>query len=359
MPSRVRRSPRARFWSSAWPARARRRPACSPARGERVIGVDSGSPEGAAGLAGCRRRSHPGWGRSRERRGGALRGQEPRGPGERAGDRRGPRAGPAGDRRARALLAPAPEPLLRGHRHQRKDHGRRAARPHLAHRRRAGRGRRQRRHAARLAGRRDRRRGDDRLRGVELPARGRRRASPPSAGCCSTSPPTTSIATAPSTPTGTAKLRMFANQGEDDVCVYNGSDPALAGVEIPAAAERASSTSADAESASYASSRCPAPTTPRTPPRRRSPRRRWGSTTRRSRAGLASFRGVPHRLERVAEIDGVLLRQRLEGHQRRRGDRGAALVRRRRARDPRRLAQGRRLRRARASRSPSAARPPT
>ena len=31
---------------------------------------------------------------------------------------------------------------------------------------------------------------------------------------------------------------MFANQGEDDVCVYNGSDPALAGVEIPGRARK-------------------------------------------------------------------------------------------------------------------------
>ena len=65
------------------------------------------------------------------------------------------------------------------------------------------------------------------------------------------------------------------------------------------------------------------------------------------RRRCASFAGVPHRLERVAEIDGVALRQRLEGDQRRRRERRAALVRRRRARDPRRLAQGRRLRRAR------------
>ena len=25
---------------------------------------------------------------------------------------------------------------------------------------------------------------------------------------------------------------MFANQGNDDVCVYNGSDPALAGLDL-------------------------------------------------------------------------------------------------------------------------------
>ncbi len=36
-----------------------------------------------------------------------------------------------------------------------------------------------------------------------------------------------------------AKLRVFANQGEDDVGVYNGSDPALAGVEIPGASAQA------------------------------------------------------------------------------------------------------------------------
>ncbi len=53
-------------------------------------------------------------------------------------------------------------------------------------------------------------------------------------------------------------------------------------------------------------SRCPAPTTPPTPPRPPSPRRRSGSATTRSPPGCASFPGVPHRLERVAEIDGVL-----------------------------------------------------
>ena len=35
-----------------------------------------------------------------------------------------------------------------------------------------------------------------------------------------------------------AKLRVFANQGNDDVGVYNGSDPALAGVDLGGCARR-------------------------------------------------------------------------------------------------------------------------
>ena len=42
-----------------------------------------------------------------------------------------------------------------------------------------------------------------------------------------------------STPTSTAKLRVFANQADDDVCVYNGSDPALRGVDLGGCGRRA------------------------------------------------------------------------------------------------------------------------
>ena len=145
------------IWSSGWPARARRRPACSPARGERVIGVDSGSPEGAAGLAGAGVEVILDGGRSRRASSEcAAWSRAPGSPATRPAIAAARERGLRGDRRARALLAAAPEPLLRGHRHERQDHGRRAARPRLAHRRRAGRGRRQRRHAARLTGRRAR-----------------------------------------------------------------------------------------------------------------------------------------------------------------------------------------------------------
>ncbi len=82
------------------------------------------------------------------------------------------------------------------------------------------------------------------------------------------------------------------------------------------------------------------PTTPTTRWRPPPPRSRWASRPMPCARGCASFGGVPHRLERVAEIDGVVLRQRLQGHQRRRGGGGAALLRRRGPRDPRRLAEG-------------------
>ena len=85
---------------------------------------------------------------STRRRARALRGQEP-GRARRARRRSPPPASAAcrciGELElAWRLLA---EPLLRRHRHQRQDDGRRAARPRLAHGGRAGRGRRQRRHA--------------------------------------------------------------------------------------------------------------------------------------------------------------------------------------------------------------------
>ena len=63
--------------------------------------------------------------------------------------------------------------------------------------------------------------------------------------------------------------------------------------------------------------------------------------------GLRTFAGVPHRLERVGERDGVQLRQRLEGDQRRRRRGRPAQLRRRGPGDPRRQPQGRRLRGAR------------
>ena len=68
----------------------------------------------------------------------------------------------------------------------------------------------------------------------------------------------------------------------------------------------ASSTSASAELGRDSNSRCPAPTTPPTPPPPRPPPRRLGIGEHAIAAGLASFGGVPHRLERVAEIGGVL-----------------------------------------------------
>ena len=130
---------------------------------------------GGGRAAGVGRRSRPGCGWIGSAGRDADRRQEPgRAPGG-AGDRG--RAG-AGDRRGRgagARLAGDPQPLPRGDRDQRQDDHGRAARARLPDRRRAGRGRRQRRHAALLAGRRGRPRRDRRLRGLQLPARGQRR----------------------------------------------------------------------------------------------------------------------------------------------------------------------------------------
>ena len=62
------------------------------------------------------------------------------------------------------------------------------------------------------------------------------------------------------------------------------------------------------------------------------------------RSALRTFAGVEHRLEEVATIDGVALRQRLQGHQRRLDARGARELRRADPPDPRRPGQGRGLR---------------
>ncbi len=77
-----------------------------------------------------------------------------------------------------------------------------------------------------------------------------------------------------------------------------------------------------------------------------------GSTSEQIEAGLASFRGLPHRMECVGEIGGVDLRQRFQGDQSRvhRACAGRLSARPRAAHplDRRRLAQGRRPRRVRA-----------
>ena len=229
--------------------------------------------------------------------------------------------------------------------------------------RRAGRGRRQRRHARspRWSARSTpRRRSSARRRASSsrTPTRSR-----PSAGCCSTSPPTTSTATATlERLPGRRSCGIFANQGDDDVCVYNGSTRARRARprrlrrrvafcasrgrrRLPAVSRRAIELWGEPWSSSRA--RLLGPHNAENAAAAAAPRGALGIEREAIADGLRSFAGVPHRLERVAEVDGVALRQRLEGDQRRRGARGAALVRRRRARDPRRLAQGRRLRRAR------------
>jgi len=99
-----------------------------------------------------------------------------------------------------------------------------------------------------------------------------------------------------------AKLRMFANQDEGDVCVYNGADPALAGIELGGRGRKVDFSARvgefefslpgphNADNAAAAAVAAEAMGIDRGPIAR----------------ALGTFGGVPHRLERVAELDGVL-----------------------------------------------------
>ena len=276
---------------------------------------------GRAGGGG--RRSRPGYGWIGSARRDADRRQEPgRAPGG-AGDRGRARARNRRRRRAGAGLAGDPQPFRRRDRHQRQDDHRRAARPHLPHRRRAGRRRRQRRHAAL--------------------ARWSGEVEPDATVVCEASSfqLEDSVAFAPECAVFlnlapdhldrhadlesylAAKLRIFANQGNDDLAVYNADEPALAGTRprrlrppgrlLPRRGPRlrggASPRARSSTTASRCSRRrswgCSASTTSPTrwpPPRRRS---RWALDRDAVREGLRSFAGVPHRLEQVAEIGGV------------------------------------------------------
>jgi len=119
-----------------------------------------------------------------------------------------------------------------------------------------------------------------------------------------------------------AKLRIFANQGNDDVAVYNADDPALAGTDLGGCARRVSfchGAAPDCEVAlaegtlfyegkpllsveelglfgehNVANAMAAA-----------SAALSMGIDRDAVREGLRSFAGVPHRLELVAEIDGV------------------------------------------------------
>jgi UDP-N-acetylmuramoylalanine--D-glutamate ligase len=120
-----------------------------------------------------------------------------------------------------------------------------------------------------------------------------------------------------------AKLRIFANQGNDDFAVYDGDDPLLAGHDLGGCARRIAfcSTAGDdceltlregvifhgdeallevsqlsllgAHNVSNAMAAAAAALS-------------MGLGAEAVRAGLRDFVGVPHRLERVAERDGVL-----------------------------------------------------
>ncbi|MCW2989279.1 MAG: UDP-N-acetylmuramoylalanine/D-glutamate ligase [Solirubrobacterales bacterium] len=119
-----------------------------------------------------------------------------------------------------------------------------------------------------------------------------------------------------------AKLRIFANQGNDDVAVYNGDDPALAGVDLGGCARRlafCTGAGPDCEVAlaegtifydgepllatkelglfgehNVANAMAAAAAA-----------LSMGLDRDAVREGLRSFAGVPHRLEQVAEIGGV------------------------------------------------------
>ncbi len=119
-----------------------------------------------------------------------------------------------------------------------------------------------------------------------------------------------------------AKLRIFANQGNDDVAVYNADDPELSGVDLGGCARRlafCTGAGPDCEVAlaegtifydgepllavdelglfgehNVANAMAAAAAA-----------LSMGLDREAVREGLRSFAGVPHRLEQVAEIDGV------------------------------------------------------
>ncbi|MFL5870523.1 MAG: UDP-N-acetylmuramoyl-L-alanine--D-glutamate ligase [Solirubrobacterales bacterium] len=98
-----------------------------------------------------------------------------------------------------------------------------------------------------------------------------------------------------------AKLRVFANQGPEDFAVINGADPIVSSAAIPGAAQQIDfserigrdrtsligpHTAANAAAAAAAAEA-------------------MGIGAEAIRHGLATFPGIPHRLERTRELDGV------------------------------------------------------
>jgi UDP-N-acetylmuramoylalanine--D-glutamate ligase len=120
-----------------------------------------------------------------------------------------------------------------------------------------------------------------------------------------------------------AKLRIFANQGNDDVAVFNASDPALAGRDLGGCARRVAycrGVNPDCavslnEGVMFVESEplmdatelsLPGPHNAENAMAAVAAANAMGIEHGAIREGLRSFAGVPHRLERVAEIDGVL-----------------------------------------------------
>ena len=122
-----------------------------------------------------------------------------------------------------------------------------------------------------------------------------------------------------------AKLRLFANQGNDDVCVYNGSEPGLSGVDLGGCGRRVAFCDQPDDGDDCAAVvhhgllelwgeplldlselRLIGPHNAANAAAAAAAAASLGVRREAIAAGLRSFDGVPHRLERVAEIDGVL-----------------------------------------------------
>ncbi len=163
-----------------------------------------------------------------------------------------------------------------------------------------------------------------------------------------------------------AKLRLFANQGNDDVCVYNGSEPGLSGVDLGGCGRRVAFCDQPDDGDDCAAVvhhgllelwgeplldlselRLIGPHNAANAAAAAAGRGVAGDPARGDRRGAAELRRRPAPARAGRRDRRRALRQRLQGDQRRRRDRRPALVRRRRAGDPRRLAQGRRVRGAR------------
>ena len=158
-----------------------------------------------------------------------------------------------------------------------------------------------------------------------------------------------------------AKLRIFANQGNDDVAVYNADDPALAGVDLGGCARRVAfchGAGPDCEVA-LAEGTIFYDGEPllavaelgllrRAQRRQRDGRRRRGALDgarpRRGARGPAQLRRRPAPARAGRRDRRRALRQRLQGDQRRLGHGRPARLRGRRPRDPRRQREGRGLR---------------
>ncbi len=120
-----------------------------------------------------------------------------------------------------------------------------------------------------------------------------------------------------------AKLRIFANQGNDDVAVFDATDPAIRGRDLGGCARRVPyCRGADPDCAvslndgvifvaseplmEVAALALPGPHNADNAMAVAAAAAAMGIDREAIREGLQSFAGIPHRLERVAEVDGVL-----------------------------------------------------